>query len=250
MHRFYVSSPAPCGDTLQLAGREVHHAVQVLRLRVDERVLVLDGAGQELSCAVRSSDRHSLSLAVLERKSVPAPPCSITLLQAIPKGKIIEGIIQKATELGVSRIVPLLSERVVTQLDSDDAEAKAEKWQAVAIEAIKQCGNAWLPRVEAPVALPAFLQRGEKTELSLVACLENGSRPTRDCFQEFSGRHLRPPRSVAVWIGPEGDFSASEYHAIKSSGAQPITFGPLVLRVETAAICALAMINSELQGHR
>ena len=248
MHRFYVSSPGPRGDTLQLVGREAHHAVQVLRVREEERVLVLDGAGHELACVVRGRERHSVSLEVLERKFIPAPPCSITLIQAIPKGKIIESIIQKATELGVSRIVPLLSERVVTQLDADDAEAKAEKWQAVAIEAIKQCGSAWLPKVEAPVTLPSLLQRAEKFELSLVACLESGSRPTRDYFQEFSARHPLLPQSVAVWIGPEGDFSAAEYGAIKGSGAQPITFGPLVLRVETATICALAVINSELQG--
>lgn len=248
MHRFYLSSPAPRGETLQLAGREAHHALQVLRVRENERVLILDGAGHEFSCAVRGHDRHSVSLEVLERKFVPAPPCAVTLIQAIPKGKIMESIIQKATELGVSRIVPVLSERVVTQLNSDDASARAEKWQAVAIEAIKQCGASWLPKVEAPVALPAYLQRAETFELALVACLESGSRPTRECFQEFLARHSRRPHSVAVWIGPEGDFTAAEYSAIQQAGTQPITLGSLVLRVETAAICALAVINSERQG--
>src|SRR4029077_14709073 len=92
-------------------------------------------------------------------KSAPVPPCSITLLVAVPKGKIIESVIQKSVELGARRIVPLLSERVVTQLDDADAENKRGKWQNVAIEAIKQCGAVWLPKVEAPVTIEQFLGR-------------------------------------------------------------------------------------------
>ncbi len=115
-----------------------------------------------------------------QRKSTPAPPCPVSLLVAIPKGKIIEDIIQKAVELGARRIVPLLTERVVTQLDGDGAEHKREKWQQVAVEAIKQCGAAWLPKVEAPVPLREFIARGEKPELSLVGSLQTERRHPRD----------------------------------------------------------------------
>src|SRR4051794_5014263 len=109
MHRFFLPPEQCRGDTLTLRDREAHHARHVLRLRQGERVIVLDGAGQELNCEVSGHDHDSLSLRVLERKLIPPLPCAITLLQAIPKGKIIESIIQKATELGASRIVPLLS---------------------------------------------------------------------------------------------------------------------------------------------
>src|SRR6185503_20968610 len=239
MHRFYLPPEQTKTDALTLRGREAHHALHVLRIRDGERVVVLDGAGQQLFCDVTGHRRDSISLGVRERASAPPRPCAITLVQAIPKGKIIESIIQKATELGVARIVPLLSERVVTQLDSENAEAKAEKWQQVAIEAIKQCGATWLPKVEVPASPREFIKRREQIELSLIGCLETGSRHPRVWFEEFAAKFQRLPKSIAVWVGPEGDFSPAEYAEIQSSGVRPISLGPLVLRVETAAAYCL-----------
>src|SRR5215831_7680123 len=132
MHRFYLSPEECKSGPLILAGREAHHALHVLRVRRGERVTVLDGAGSTFLCDVENFDRDKVQLAVIEKTSVPAPACQITLLQALPKGKIIESIIQKATELGVVRIVPLLAARVVSELDEKHAGRKAEKWQQVA----------------------------------------------------------------------------------------------------------------------
>lgn len=248
MHRFYLS-PAECKtDPLTLAGREAHHALHVLRVRKGDKITILDGAGREFLCAVENFDRDKVQLAVIESKNVPAPPCPVTLLQAVPKGKIIESIIQKATELGVARIVPLLTERVVMDLDDKHAARKAEKWQQVAIEAIKQCGAAWLPRVESPVTPKEFLARGEKFELPLVGSLQPGAQHPRKYFQNFETKHGHKPKSACVWIGPEGDFTAEEVAAITSAGASPITLGQLVLRVETAATYCLSILNYELSG--
>jgi 16S rRNA (uracil1498-N3)-methyltransferase len=248
MHRFYLPPEQSRGSALALMGSEAHHAIRVLRIRNRERVTVLDGAGQELQCEVSGQTGKSILLSVLDRKSIPPPEFAVTLVQAIPKAKLIESIIQKATELGATRIVPILSERVVMHLDSESAEGKAEKWQAIAVEAIKQCGNAWLPKVDAPVSLVRFLARREKFELALVGCLEPDSRHPREWFEKFSAEHGRRPRSVCVWVGPEGDFTAEEYAAVNSSGARPITLGPLVLRVETAATYCLAVVNHELRA--
>jgi 16S rRNA (uracil1498-N3)-methyltransferase len=248
MHRFYLP-PAECqAGLLTLAGREAHHALHVLRVRRGEQVAILDGAGREFLCRVENFDRDKVHLTVLEKKSIPAPPCRITLLQAVPKGKIIESIIQKATELGVARIVPLLSERVVVDLDEKHAGRKAEKWQHVAVEAIKQCGAAWLPRVEVPATPKEFLARQESFELPLVASLQPGAEHPRNYFQKFESQHGRKPRSACIWIGPEGDFTAEEVGAIISAGALPITLGRLVLRVETAATYCLSILNYELQA--
>src|SRR5882724_4444517 len=168
MHRFYLPPESCRGNTLRLDGREAHHALHVLRLKRGERVTVLDGAGSEIFCDMENATKDSLTLTVKEKKSTSAPACVITLLVAIPKGKIIEGIIQKSIELGANRIVPLLAERVVTQLDGKGADGKREKWQGVAIEAIKQCGATWLPVVEAPQTIAEFLARKEEIELPLV----------------------------------------------------------------------------------
>jgi 16S rRNA (uracil1498-N3)-methyltransferase len=248
MHRFYLA-PDQCQDrTLFLAGREAHHALHVLRVRRGERVAVLDGAGREFLCDVQDYDRDKVRLTVAETRTHPPVACPVTLIQALPKGKIIEAIIQKATELGVARIVPLVSERVVAQLGEGDATRKAAKLQLVAVEAIKQCGACWLPRVEEPQTPNQFLAEQEPFELPLIASLQPGSRPARDYLRAFQAQHERNPRSACIWIGPEGDFTPAETDAIKAQGVLPITLGRLVLRVETAAIYCLSILHHELES--
>jgi 16S rRNA (uracil1498-N3)-methyltransferase len=144
-------------------------------------------------------------------------------------------------------VVPILSERVVTQLDDEGAESKREKWRQVAIEAIKQCGAVWLPAVEAPQTISQFLARGEEIELALVGSLQTARRHPDEWLQEFKLQHGRLPQSAGVWIGPEGDFTLAELQAIEAAGARPITLGPLTLRVETAAIYCLSFLNYELR---
>lgn len=246
MHRFYLPPNECSGQTLVLRSQEAHHALHVLRIQRGEYVIVLDGAGVEYACRVEVVNRAELRLSVTEKKTIPPPDCALTLLQAIPKGKHLDDIIQKATELGVSRIVPLLSERVTIRLDADEAARKTEKWQHVAIEAIKQCGAAWMPKVEAPTDLKNCLSRVEKFEMPLVASLQAGSRHPREYFREFEAANGCKPKSACIWIGPEGDFTREEVAAIESSGARPITLGPLVLRVETAATYCLSILNYEL----
>jgi len=247
MHRFYLP-PVHCqGSTLTIEDREAHHGLHVLRLRRGERVVVLDGAGHELLCETRGTDRNAIQLDVVQRNFIAPLPYQVTLLQAIPKGKVFETIIQKATELGVHRIVPLLSERIVSHLDDESAEAKAAKWRIVAIEASKQCGSAWLPQIDLPVSPKAFLSRGEKFELPLIASLQPDNRHPRELFKTFFAERQRLPQTVCIWIGPEGDFSPAEMNAARSAGALPITLGRLVLRSETAAIYCLSILNYELQ---
>jgi 16S rRNA (uracil1498-N3)-methyltransferase len=248
MHRFYLPPEQCKGTTLSLTSGETHHALHVLRLRAGERVIVVDGAGTEMVCEAQHTARGMVQLLVAERNSVPASPFEITLLQAVPKGKIIESVIQKATELGVHRVVPLLSENATTRLNPESATQKVEKWQRVAIEAIKQCGSAWLPQVELPITPAGFLARREEFDLPLIASLQPGSRHARELFREFQARHGRKPNSVCIWVGPEGDFTPTELTTIQAAGALPITLGPRVLRTETAAIYCLSILNYELQS--
>jgi len=246
MHRFYLPPECCAGNALRLDGREAQHALRVLRVKRGEQIMVLDGAGNEFLCAIGNCARNVVELSVSLKNFTPPPPCSITLLQAVPKGKIIESIIQKSVELGAHRIVPLLTEHVVTHLDDENAEHKREKWRQVTIEAIKQCGAVWLPEIEAPTTIEKFLARKEKFDLALVGSLQTERRHPRACFREFEAKRGRLPHSVAVWIGPEGDFTPDELKAIAAGGAQPISLGRLVLRVETAAIYCLSILNYEL----
>jgi 16S rRNA (uracil1498-N3)-methyltransferase len=248
MHRFYLPPEQTRGPSLVLDGREAHHALHVLRLKSRERVAVLDGAGHELMCEVVSSDRDRVSLAVRQNNFIPPLPYELTLIQAIPRGKAMDLIVQKATELGVHRIVPILGERTVAHIEPEEGVTKVEKWKATAIEAIKQCGSAWLPSFESPGTPRDWLARNERFELPLLATLQSDSRHPREYFRSFELDKKRPPRTVCVWIGPEGDFTPAEINLIRGAGALPIGLGQLILRSETAALYSLAVLNYELQS--
>lgn len=248
MRRFYLPPEACREPVFKLSGREAHHAAHVLRAQRGERLTVLDGAGGEYLCAVREVGRREVLLEVLEKRHVPPPPFSITLLQALPKARAFEFILEKATELGVRRIVPLLSARSVSRPGEAGGREKLEKWRLTLIEALKQSGGAWLPELESPRSVEAFLARGERFDLQCVASLQPGaqhpSQPLRSQRSPAGG----PPQTVAVWIGPEGDFTPDELRAIESAGAIPVSLGPRVLRVETAALYCLSILNYELSA--
>jgi len=248
MHRFYLP-PEQCqqGD-LSLRGGEAHHALDVLRVRPGDRVVVLDGAGGEFLCQVRQTTREQVALEVLRHTAHAPLPCRLTLAQALPKGKTFEAIVQKATELGASRLVPLLSERVVSRLDQEAFAPKVEKWRRIAREALKQCGAAWLPEIGAPLTPQAFLGRADPFDLSLLAALQGERRHPRAVLQAFQSEQGRMPATLCVWIGPEGDFTPAELEAIRAAGTVPISLGPRVLRSETAALYCLSVLNYELQA--
>ena len=248
MHRFYIEPGQSQSESIQLSEREAHHALNVLRLKAGERVSVLDGQGSELLCTVEGTGKHEVSLRVYQRNKIAPLPYQVTLVQAIAKGKAMETIIQKAAELGAYRVVPVIGERTVSQLDEESAESKVEKWKAIAIDSIKQCGSAWLPKIELPVKPGQYLAQAERTDLALLASLQPGAQHPRTCLKDFQEEKGRKPKSIAVWVGPEGDFTPAEINAVRGSGALPITLGQLVLRSETAAIYCLSVLNYEMQA--
>lgn len=241
MHRLFLAAGEPTGPELEIAGREAHHGLHVLRLRRGETVLVLDGAGGERVCEVSELGRHTLRLRVKETHRRGRAPYQVTLFQALPKGKAFETILQKAAELGAYRIVPLITERVVPQVEKD--ASKLDKWNWIMIDALKQCGNPWLPLLELPRKFAEAVKRVKDFDLSLVGSLHEGRRHPREWFQAQGSK----PAMVAVWVGPEGDFTLGEMEALVSAGVKPMSLGRLVLRSDTAAICSLAIVNHELE---
>lgn len=159
---------------------------------------------------------------------------SITLAQAIPKGKNMDWIIQKSVELGVSNIIPLITDRTIANPGDD----KVEKWRRVALEACKQCGQNYLPEISQPISLTRWLSNQTPSQLSLIASLTDAAKPFRETL--LTHRDLA---SVTILIGPEGDFTSAETKAALAANFQPITLGSLVLRVETAALFTISAIR-------
>jgi len=281
MHRFYVSPENwnPCA--LALAGSEAHHARDVLRMKRGEKLVLFNGRGREITAEILDLSGDEIRLRKLHDAETPPLRCRIVLGQAIPKGKNMELIVQKAVEIGAAEIAPIISDRIVVQVDSESAAQKQAKWQQIAIEAAKQCGQNWLPRIHTPRKLAEFFDVveaepsliGSRTgmlraespmshplprtfsglqkdftrfDLRLIGSLQPDAQHLKKILADYSSEHQQRPQSVLMLIGPEGDFTPAELALARRHECQPITLGPIILRVETAAIYCLSVLSYEL----
>jgi 16S rRNA (uracil1498-N3)-methyltransferase len=249
MHRFHL---APNDwSSAALVEAEAHHARTVLRLQPGARLTVFDGIGREATAEVTALDGNAVRLSFLQEAVTPPLRARITLAQAIPKGKNMDLIVQKAVEIGAAEIYPLLSARTVVHLDHESAMQKQAKWQTVALEAAKQCGQNWLPQVQTPRMLDAFFdaQPSNSHDLRLIGSLQPGAMHLKKILADYAQAHdAARPASVLMLIGPEGDFTPAELALAHSHGCTPLTLGPIILRVETAAIYCLSVLSYELRA--
>ena len=246
MHRFYLAPDEWHQDALVLKGAEAHHCRNVLRLEPADRVVLFNGQGREITAEIVSSNPSQINLRKLHDAQTPPLRCRITLGQAIPKGKNMDLIVQKAVEIGAAEIAPILSDRTVVRLDDENGAAKQMKWQSIAIEAAKQCGQNWLPQVQTPQTLIQFFQNQQRFNLQLIGSLQSDALHLKKILAQYSAEHGSRPTSVLMLVGPEGDFTPAELSLARSQGCQPITLGPIVLRVETASIYCLSILSYEL----
>ena len=248
MHRFYIPPENWHPDALVLTNAEAHHARDVLRLKRGDKLVVFNGRGREITAEIVDLAKDEIRLRKLHEAETPPLRCRITLGQAIPKGKNMDVIVQKAAEIGAAEIAPILSDRTVVHVDPESAAQKQAKWQQVAIEAAKQCGQNWLPQVKPPRKLQEFFADASpaRTDLRLIGSLQSDARHLKKILADYSSEHGQLPTSVLMLVGPEGDFTPAELALARSHGCQPITLGPVVLRVETAAIYCLSILSYEL----
>lgn len=230
--RFYAPAIGS-DDTVVLTGDEAHHLARVRRMRRGERVLVFDGSGIECDAVVREIGRAEVVLGIEVRRRVDRElPFSLTLGCSPAKGDRLRWLIEKATELGVSRFVPILTERSSEQARGLRSQ-KTDRW---VIEACKQCGRNVLMEVDAPVAWSEFLASSSSQSVRLIAA-PTGMSPS------FVGA-LSFQTGVVIAVGPEGGFTTGELDAAVLLGWKPISLGPRTLRVETAALAIVASVTA------
>jgi 16S rRNA (uracil1498-N3)-methyltransferase len=248
MHRFFISPESWNPGALTLAGSEAHHARDVLRMRVGEKLVLFNGRGHEITAEIVDLGGDRIGLKKLHEAETPPLQCRMVLAQAIPKGKNMDLIVQKAVEIGAAEIAPIISDRTIVQIDRESAAQKQSKWQQIAVEAAKQCGQNWVPHVHVPRKLSQLFSPAadESFDLQLIGSLQPGARHLKKVLADYSSEHRRRPRSLLMLVGPEGDFTPAELSLARRHGCQPITLGPIVLRVETAAIYCLSILSYEL----
>lgn len=242
--RFYIPPASWNVDSLRLTHDEAHHCAAVMRLAEGDEVVTFDGTGKWARCRIVKASKSVVELHTEESGNAPAPAVHISLLQAIPKAGNMELIIEKAVELGANEIIPVLTDRTVVKLDAKEAAKKQEKWQRIALEACKQCGQNWMPEVRVPRPFSTVWAQLPPHDLRLVAAIQEDARP----LKAFLATGERAPRqSALVAIGPEGDFTPAEYALARQQGCLPLSLGPIIMRVETAALFCLSIMAHELR---
>jgi len=239
--RYFVESPVT-GHAARLVAGEAHHLAHVMRAQVGDEVTLFDGSGAEFTARVERVGRADVELSIVSRQAVNREPrVPLTLGVALPKGDRQRWLAEKATELGVARLVPLLTEHGHVRATS----AALEKLRRAVIEASKQCGRNRLMEIAPPQSLDEFLSAAGEPGARLIAHPSGMSCPQ---VLDESMPPRAEPQSVAVAIGPEGGFTRAEIDLAKSRGWHVVDLGPRMLRVETAALALTSAIVQRLQA--
>jgi len=234
--RVFVDTPLLPEAQADLPDEAAHHVHSVLRLRPGAELLLFDGRGGEYPARLLSVHRKGARVEVNAQRAIEREsPLAVTLVQGISRGERMDYTLQKAVELGVTRIVPVVAERTVINLrGGEHTERRLEHWRRIVIAACEQCGRNHLPEVVQPMLLPAWLA-GPRPACGLLLALStrNGLPPL-----------ARPLPAITLLVGPEGGFAAHELEAAGKAGYQTVTLGPRTLRTETAALAALAALQA------
>lgn len=251
MHHFFVEKELITENGILLTESNYNHAVNVLRLREGERIIISDPDGVDYMCSVEEICRDTkgatgpyLRAAVGEVcEENHELPAEVVLFQCLPKSDKMELIIQKAVELGVSGIVPVNSKNCVMKLDEKKADNKLRRWQTIAESAAKQSKRSRIPEVHAPVSFREALDMCAGYDVRLIPYEEeNGLTTMCEAIISFI-----PGRKIAVFIGPEGGFDPLEVSMARRHGVVPVSLGKRILRTETAAIAILSLIMIRLE---
>lgn len=233
--RIYQPGPYKIGDVIDLSDQAAQHVGLVLRMRAGEALILFSGDNREFEARIRELHKKRVSVEILSmREKNRESPCAIHLAQAVSKGDRMETVVQKAVELGVSSISPLVTERCVVRLDEQRAEKKRAQWQAIAIAACEQSGRNVVPQVYPILALQDYVQQ-ENAYQNLVLS-PNTNKGWRDYnFGSFA---------LNLLVGPEGGLSSQELSLLQEKNYAPLALGPRVLRTETAALAALSVLQA------
>lgn len=243
VNRVYVAYPIAGRRSCELTGTVANHVLRVLRLRAGDPLTLFDGTGGEFSATIEAGSRDRVTVSVGEHSSVERESAvDVTLVQGISRSERMDLVVQKTTELGVTRIVPVTTERTIVHIGAPQADRKFGHWRAIAIAACEQCGRNRLPDLRPPMSWRAWLEARPPAASALLLSTHATTR---------LAAALGSATKVELLIGPEGGLTGDEESAALAAGFRGVSLGPRVLRTETAAIAALAAIQhaiGDLQG--
>jgi 16S rRNA (uracil1498-N3)-methyltransferase len=244
MRRFHAPDGTVRGDVLVLPPAEARHASKVLRLTPGEAFIALDGAGNRFECAATEVRGDRVAARIIRRDHLPRPEPRITVAVGLPKGPAADSIIQRSVELGAAAFQPLAAARCISKPKEEDA--KQDRWNAIAVESMKQSGALWRMAIEPIRSVADWTKSASAFDLTVVCSLRPGARPLDQAVAARASSLGRSVKTAVLVAGPEGDFTDDEYDRLEAAGALPVRLGPWVLRVETAVIAGLAQLAASL----
>lgn len=239
MHRFFCPSSNISAGIIVVDDKDkIHHLKNVLRLKMQDEVVIFDDKGNEYKAKIEKLSWQNAAMIIKEKYQAHVQKkLKITVACALTKGSKIDDIIDKLTQLGVDRIIPLLTERVIVKLDRHKALLRKARWEKIAFTASQQSQRNNIPLIDAIKDIEDVLQESKDFDLKLIPTLFGNRKSLKGIF---TGAH---PKNILVLIGPEGDFTDTEVDLAKKAGCIPVSLGDLVLRVETAAIATISFIR-------
>lgn len=242
MPKFFVAPTQIRENQITIVGNDARHIQTVLRMGLDEELILCDGLGMDYRCSISSLEGDSVQVKIIEKAPCDVEPkTNIVLYQGLPKADKMEWIIQKCTEVGVTRIVPVSTQYAIMKLAQKETK-KLERWQKIAEAAAKQSGRGLIPQV-GPRAL-TFLQAIEEARMlsgTVIAYEKESAYGIKEFISSFSGDR------IGIFIGPEGGFSPEEIAQAMQAGIRPITLGKRILRTETAGLVTAAIVLHEME---
>ena len=236
--RVHVAEPLAAGRRHTIEGDAANHIARVLRLEPGDALVLFDGRGGEHAARIEELKRGAVIVEVGERSDMGREsPLSLTLAQGVSRGERMDWVMQKATEMGVTRIVPVLTERTVVKLDAKQSQRKLQHWQGIATAACEQSGRTCMPEIAPPVGLHDFLRQDRETRGARLLLSPAGALRIGDL--------KKPDGGMTVLIGPEGGLAEPEQRAALAAGFVAVRLGPRVLRTETAAVAALTLLQHQ-----
>lgn len=248
MNRFFVDDPGAFSDrSVVITGEDVNHVKNVLRLKENDELIVSDGRGRDYHCRISGITNEEVVADICDIcDNFSELSTEITLFQGFPKGDKMELIIQKTVELGVTRIVPVMTKRTVVKFDDKKAKKKTERYNMIAESAAKQSGRGMIPEVTMPVSFAEAVSMAEKLDMNIIPYEEaEGVEYSRNIIKSIKGK-----KSLGIFIGPEGGFAREEVEKALDAGASAITLGHRILRTETAGMAVISIIMFELEEDR
>lgn len=233
--RCYVPGGTWADEDIALDRETSHHLARVLRVKTGEAVELFNGVGDAAEAEVTEVKKQAVRVRPLRRWSTPRPIPDITLVQSLIRPQPMDYVLRKATELGVSSVQPVLTERCVAR-----TQERPDRWAKTIISAAEQCGANWLPEVRPVCGWADVLAGAGDYDCVLLCALTQDAKPLRDIL-----RAQGAVRRVAAWVGPEGDFTPEELRAALGTGAVPVSLGSLTLRAETASLYVMAALRYE-----